>query len=68
MKIMSQKDLFLTVIGLLAYGVWGAIAFLYDHTQIDGFLSSVKYIATGVVVIVVRDMQPAKNDNGDAAP
>lgn len=65
---MSAKDKFLSAIGLLAYGVWAAIAFFYDHTQIDGFLSSVKYIATGVVVIVVRDMQPAKKDGGDAAP
>jgi hypothetical protein len=65
---MSTKDKFLAAIGLLAYSIWAAIAFFYDHTQIDGFLSSVKYIATGVVAIVVRDMQPAKKDSGDAPP
>lgn len=68
MKRLSNKDKFLAGIGLLAYAIWGVVAFFYDHTMVPDFMSSIKYIATGVVTIVVRDMLPAKNDSGDAAP
>lgn len=63
---MSNKDKYLLIIGLLAYGIWGAAAFFYDNALVSDFMMSVKAIALGVVAIVVRDMQPTKNANGDA--
>ena len=65
---MNPKYRFLAAVTIFAYIVWGAFAFWYEHSQIADFLSSVKLIATGGVAIFVRDMLPAKNDSGDAAP
>lgn len=67
---MNAKLWFLAAIGLSAYAIWGAIAFFIDRTQLAEFQHFTMGIATGVVGLVLRDMQPpgkSKNGDGDAA-
>lgn len=62
----NAKYIFLALVATVAYCVWAAIAFFYDRTQVPEFLASVKYIATGAVAIIVRDMMPVKKSSDDA--
>ena len=64
---MSRKDLLLTLLGLLGYAVWGLMAY-FDPAQRTEFLHFTILGVTTIAAIVIRDMKPAKNDGGDAAP
>jgi hypothetical protein len=64
---MNRKDIFLTAIGLLGYAVWGVMAY-HDPAQRIEFLHFTILGVTTTAAIVIRDMQPVKNDSGDATP
>jgi len=63
---MRMKDWFLSGIGLIGYVVWAVLAYV-DPTQRTEFLHFTILAVTTSAAIVIRDMQPAKKDDGDGA-
>lgn len=50
------KILILTVIGVVGYGVWAAMAY-FDPTQRPDFLKFNIFMCGGTIGLVLRDMQ-----------
>jgi hypothetical protein len=65
---MTPRDVLLTAIGVLTYAVWGATAYFVDRSLLGAFVTFTISVVNGVIWLVLRDMQPPKNANGDVAP